>query len=259
MKKILVITSAIILLAAACNRQAPVPPGNQTATETSFSGKLIAGGVECQLFQSNDNKLYTLSGNLAGFKEGDSVNIKGALQEMSTCQQGEGTIAVSAITRADGTMTPLPSPKPCPKGTVPIGITQSIPGSFICGPAKNVQPAPKPAPAPISKITAPLGQEFQVRVNGTAEIAGEPLTVTFENVVDDSRCPADVTCVWAGDATVRVKLMGTNAEAGSLDLHTLKEDLQAGNFQKYRIQLIRLLPASSVSPEKYIATLKVTK
>lgn len=29
---------------------------------------------------------------------------------------------------------PLPIPEPCPQGTVPIGRTEGIPGSFICGP-----------------------------------------------------------------------------------------------------------------------------
>jgi hypothetical protein len=31
--------------------------------------------------------------------------------------------------------TPPQTPSPCPPGTVPIGMTQSMPGSYICGPA----------------------------------------------------------------------------------------------------------------------------
>ncbi|MEJ0021347.1 MAG: DUF5818 domain-containing protein [Candidatus Doudnabacteria bacterium] len=143
LKKLIILIPAIILIAAACNKQAPVGPGNQPGNGTSFSGKLIAGGAECQLFQTDDGKQYTLTGNLAGFKTGDAVDIKGTLQEMSTCQQGEGTIAVSTITLADQTPVgaeapaPIPSPGPCPAGQVPIGTTQSIPGHIICGPDPN--------------------------------------------------------------------------------------------------------------------------
>lgn len=106
MKKIFIIVPAILFLAAACNNQVVVEPtpnqptqNEPTGQEASFSGQLIAGGAECQLFQADNGKQYTLTGNLAGFKEGDKVNIKGTLQEISFCQQGDGTISVSTITK----------------------------------------------------------------------------------------------------------------------------------------------------------------
>lgn len=48
------------------------------------------------------------------------------------------------------------------------------------------------APVIVAKI--PLGE--------TAIFEGT--TFTFESVVEDSRCPKDVTCVWEGEAKVRV-------------------------------------------------------
>ena len=106
-----------MLLAAACNKQTAVGPANQKGNPVSFQGKLVAGGAECQLFQVNNGKLYTLTGNLAAFKTGDAVNIKGTLQEVSTCQEGSGTIAVSTIAHADNNQPnpiPMPVPKPIP-------------------------------------------------------------------------------------------------------------------------------------------------
>ncbi|MDX1250783.1 MAG: hypothetical protein IDH49_00740 [Gammaproteobacteria bacterium] len=61
-----------------------------------LTGALIEGGVECQLFQSNEGKKYTLLGNLKGFKNGDRVRIVGEKVEASFCMQGE-TLSVKAI------------------------------------------------------------------------------------------------------------------------------------------------------------------
>lgn len=40
----------------------------------------------------------------------------------------------------------------------------------------------------------------------TARDGAERLDLQFSAVVEDSRCPVDVTCVWAGQATVRLHL-----------------------------------------------------
>lgn len=59
-------------------------------------------------------------------------------------------------------------------------------------------PAPPPPSAEAGTVTARLGQEVLL---GTLRI--RPLAV-----LEDSRCPADVTCVWAGRIRVRVAVSG---------------------------------------------------
>ena len=54
------------------------------------------------------------------------------------------------------------------------------------------------------KITASLGQEFTLPVGQKAVIEGEELTIKFVEVISDSRCPAGVECVWAGEAQCRL-------------------------------------------------------
>ena len=39
--------------------------------------------------------------------------------------------------------------------------------------------------------------------------------ITFANVVNESRCPKDVQCVWAGTATVRLRLVPAPGEPAS--------------------------------------------
>lgn len=43
-----------------------------------------------------------------------------------------------------------------------------------------------------------LGQDFALKPGESAYISGEALTVRFKEVINDSRCPADVICIWAG-------------------------------------------------------------
>ena len=55
---------------------------------------------------------------------------------------------------------------------------------------------PAPAAAPAGQATAGLGQT--VRLGS--------VSVTPLEVVEDSRCPADVQCVWAGRLVLRVRV-----------------------------------------------------
>src|SRR4030066_174537 len=48
-------------------------------------------------------------------------------------------------------------------------------------------------------VKADLGQEFSLHIGQTAQIENEPLAIRFNAVAGDSRCPKNVTCVWAGE------------------------------------------------------------
>jgi hypothetical protein len=46
---------------------------------------------------------------------------------------------------------------------------------------------------------ASLGQEVSLRIGQTAQIQNEPLSIRFNGIAGDSRCPRGVTCIWAGE------------------------------------------------------------
>lgn len=48
-------------------------------------------------------------------------------------------------------------------------------------------------------VKAELGEEFTLRIGQTAWIEGEQLFIRFNGIRNDSRCPRDVTCIWAGE------------------------------------------------------------
>ena len=68
------------------------------------------------------------------------------------------------------------------------------------------------------------------------------LTVVFEAVVEDSRCPVGTNCVWAGDAIVRMRIDSANAKPTRYMLHTndgFEREVVHGNV---RIRLSSLTP-----------------
>lgn len=55
-----------------------------------------------------------------------------------------------------------------------------------------------------------LGQEFSLPVGEEASITGEGLRIEFTEVTADSRCPKNVECVWAGEASYTLKISRGN-------------------------------------------------
>ncbi|MFA5401083.1 MAG: hypothetical protein WC169_08590 [Dehalococcoidia bacterium] len=48
------------------------------------------------------------------------------------------------------------------------------------------------------RIQASLDKEFSLSIGQTAEIKSEGITLQFEGIQEDSRCPEGATCFWAG-------------------------------------------------------------
>jgi hypothetical protein len=93
-----------------------------------------------------------------------------------------------------------------------------------------------PTPVPIE-----LGQAFVLACCGENENASglhqaSNTTVQFVAVRSDSRCPYDVDCYWAGDATVELSVNGRRTV-----LHTALAP-RSLNTGKYRLTLQKLMP-----------------
>ena len=86
-----------------------------------------------------------------------------------------------------------------------------------------------------------LNQEFELAVGQSVRVAGTGELVSFESVPSDSRCPTDVTCVWAGNALVRVRIQGLDADS-TLELNTTLEP-KRGSAGGVQVELRSLDPA----------------
>ncbi|MEM7084734.1 MAG: hypothetical protein AAF489_01050 [Bacteroidota bacterium] len=55
-------------------------------------------------------------------------------------------------------------------------------------------------------------------------VSNDGVKIQFKEVLEDSRCPLNVQCVWAGQARVRVMVSGPDLPEESLDLIVAKKD-----------------------------------
>ncbi len=112
---------------------------------------------------------------------------------------------------------------------------------------------------PSGTVQAETGRRFELTVGADAEVAGTHLRLRFLGVADDSRCPLDVQCVWAGNAVVRLRLTGGEA-ASDVGLNT-GLDPKSAPYAGYTVVLSGLAPAprsgTTIPQASYVATLEV--
>jgi hypothetical protein len=111
------------------------------------------------------------------------------------------------------------------------------------------------------QVTAVIGDTFQLRVGQQVSLDNQALRIAFESVPEDSRCPAQVTCVWAGNGRVGLRVT-TGEQSANISLNTTLEP-RTVEVRGYQISLERLDPhpvtTERVSPDRYVAQLKVTR
>ncbi|MBV6521783.1 MAG: hypothetical protein MNPFHGCM_01927 [Gemmatimonadaceae bacterium] len=75
------------------------------------------------------------------------------------------------------------------------------------------------ASGPPATTTVSLDREFELAPGQKAFLSPSGLTIRFDSVANDSRCPVDVVCVWSGNAAVHVTIQrpGEAAHEATLD------------------------------------------
>jgi hypothetical protein len=109
-----------------------------------------------------------------------------------------------------------------------------------------------------------FGEAFSTK--GMMEMIEEEVLVGFMGVVEDSRCPKKVTCIWQGAATVKVGVIfnhQTDRSHQEVLLTTFPEAARTSVTRGFRIELLDLTPypetAGSINPDDYAVTLRVTR
>ena len=110
----------------------------------------------------------------------------------------------------------------------------------------------------LSSARVPLGQPFLLAYQDGA--FAERLLIEFTDVLADSRCPVNVTCIHAGEATIELRLtLGDDTQ--TVTLKTMKETTAAAHG--YEVTLVDLRPQptadSPIREDRYVAELRVTR
>lgn len=110
-------------------------------------------------------------------------------------------------------------------------------------------------------ITAPPDRAFSLPVGKTAAVPGSPTRITFTRVTEDSRCPINAVCVWAGDAKIELTLARNRAPVVTGILSLSPENNEA-HLADLIVRLVGLAPAPVTpepAPRQYVAELVIRK
>ena len=110
------------------------------------------------------------------------------------------------------------------------------------------------------------GIPFDLAFGESVEVEGTGVTIKFLNVTEDSRCPADAICIWAGQVSILVGVIasGTDPEnfvltSGAGSDVSLSER-QVGDYV-LKLTGVQPYPVSSqqIQPSEYVATVVLSE
>ena len=103
------------------------------------------------------------------------------------------------------------------------------------------------------------GGEVALAPGQMVAVQNPDLELRFVAVTADSRCPRDVTCVWAGEVKVQLEIQQASQPAAQTEIRE-GESASAG---VYTVTLVRVEPqpasTAKIAPTDYRATLKIDK
>jgi hypothetical protein len=114
------------------------------------------------------------------------------------------------------------------------------------------------APARESQ-SAELGTPFTLAPGATVSVKSAAMKVTFVSVTEDSRCPRDVACIWAGEVKVQLEIQQASQAASQVEIPEGGSTVAGA----CRVTLVRIEPqpasTARIAPQDYRATLRVDK
>ena len=92
------------------------------------------------------------------------------------------------------------------------GKPTQVNGSQPTPPADDARVPSKPTPTPTV-------HRVEIGVGGSHKLSVQNFTISFDQVLEDSRCPANVVCIWAGKAVIELTVTeGDNTAVVRLSL-----------------------------------------
>lgn len=114
-----------------------------------------------------------------------------------------------------------------------------------------------------SVIEGTVGSPILIHPNQTAAIMPDDIKITFSKI-NDSRCPSDVTCVWAGMVTISIDVQKNDQKMQNIDLTLGGEEISEKDlFHEYTIKLVKIDPyptsTNQITSDEYVATIILEK
>ena len=85
-------------------------------------------------------------------------------------------------------------------------------------------------------VEVSLDQEFSLAIGERASISGEDLEIEFLEILEESRCPRDATCVWEGRVRCLIEITdGGLSEQKELEAPGLTDEYSVETYGNYQI------------------------
>ena len=139
-----------------------------------------------------------------------------------------------------------------------LGSVIPVLGLSLCFAAcdTSMEPSGKPV------VEAVLNVPFTLSAGQKAVLADQRLSVTFDGVLADGRCPFDAVCIVADNATLSVRAAQEGKEAKTVNL-TLLDNPNAVVYEGFGIHIQKLMPlvvsGRTIRPEDYSVELLVDR
>ena len=110
--------------------------------------------------------------------------------------------------------------------------------------------------------SAKTTETIELHMGDQKNAAQGKVTLKFISVLEDSRCPANAKCVWAGNAKIRFSVRMGKRTPKTFDLNSTLSP-RSITYDDYEIKLVGLDPypgmGDSPNPKDRVATVSVTK
>ena len=142
---------------------------------------------------------------------------------------------ISLLTIAMAILIILPFPIAARPSTNNSAITMSLPAAHAQSTQNNDN----------NITTAHIGDPFQLRINHSAILLPDNMSIRFIDVPEDSRCPAFVACVWQGQVTVSLNFTESsfhstssilNFTLGPLPINSSAKDIYGHTIQLQQVE-----------------------
>lgn len=143
----------------------------------------------------------------------------------------------------------------------PTDQDETRPGQIAIGQqsSSNTNTQPQSSSHQIAVPYTPLqGMQKKLTIGSTQrfEVSGQQVEVTFEQIIEDSRCPKDVVCIWEGQAKLQFAVSVPALNLSKKVTPTLRvghPELGQVVIGSVGLDLIGLSPDSSATNQKAVS------
>ncbi len=113
----------------------------------------------------------------------------------------------------------------------------------------------------VTAVETQSSQRVDIKIDHERSVRRTGLKIKFIDMVEDSRCPKDVECIWAGNAKIKVRI-SKNGRSKILELNSNTKSSEDA-FAGYKFALVGLTPEPHsnirINRKGYVAAISIDR